>query len=241
MRHLLCLQIIFIGISFSAKAQLKELYLESHDAKRFYFGIHLSYNRSNFHMNSHPKFLRSDSIMVAEGLTNGGIGMGIMANFRLSEHWEIRSIPFNLVFSGRTIAYNNTYPDLGGGELPKQQKPIESITYSLPIHVKFNSDRINNFRVYMFAGGKIEYDFASNSGNRNAEKLVKLTKSDYGVEVGLGFNFYRPAFIFSPEIKVSNGLSNRHSYDPNLKFSNVIDRISTRQITFSINLEGVID
>ncbi|TAL40944.1 MAG: PorT family protein, partial [Chitinophagaceae bacterium] len=55
---------------------------------------------------------------------------------------------------------------------------------------------------------------------------------------GMGFNFYFPSFILSPEIKISNGMKNIHSRDPNLKYSNTIDRIQSRMIVFSIHLEG---
>jgi hypothetical protein len=98
-------------------------------------------------------------------------------------------------------------------------KQVESILLGFPIHIKLRSDRINNFRVYMFAGGKFEYDLASNSTARRAEDLVKLKSIDLGVEAGIGFNFYFPVFILSPEIKISNGLKNIHSRDANLKFS----------------------
>ena len=67
---------------------------------------------------------------------------------------------------------------------------------------------------------------------------MKLQKSDYGVELGMGFNFYFQSFIFSPEIKLSNGLRNVHSRDETLKYSNVIDRINSRMIVISIHLEG---
>jgi hypothetical protein len=79
---------------------------------------------------------------------------------------------------------------------------------------------------------------AANARARRAEDLVKLERSDYGVEIGMGFNFYFPSFILSPEVKVSNGLRNIHSRDQNLKYSNVIDRIQSRMIVFSIHLEG---
>ena len=90
----------------------------------------------------------------------------------------------------------------------------------------------------MFAGGKIEYDLASNSTARRAEDLVKLKKYDMGVEVGIGFNFYFPVFILSPEIKFSNGIINTHARDENLKFSNTIDRLNSRMIVFSLIFEG---
>jgi hypothetical protein len=117
-------------------------------------------------------------------------------------------------------------------------KSVESILLGLPVHLKFRSDRIGNFRVYMFGGAKFEYDLSSNSTARKAEDLVKLKKYDFGVEGGIGFNFYFPVFILSPEIKISHGLSDSHSRDPNLKFSNTIDKLNTRMILFSLIFEG---
>jgi hypothetical protein len=86
-------------------------------------------------------------------------------------------------------------------------------------------------------GVKYDMDLASNSQARNAEDLVKLSNTDYGIEAGIGFNFYFPFVTFSPEIKISNGLSNVHSRDPNLKYSNVLDKLQSRMIVFSIILE----
>lgn len=89
----------------------------------------------------------------------------------------------------------------------------------------------------MMAGLKYDIDLASNSTARNAEDLVKLKKFDYGYEAGIGFNFYLPFVTLSPELKVSNGLSNIHSRDPNLLYSNVLDKLQSRMIVFSIHLE----
>ncbi len=52
------------------------------------------------------------------------------------------------------------------------------------------------------------------------------------LNLGLGFNFFFESFILSPEIKISNGLSNIHSRDPNLIYSSVFDRIQSRMIVF---------
>jgi hypothetical protein len=67
---------------------------------------------------------------------------------------------------------------------------------------------------------------------------VKLAKGAAGYELGFGFNFYFPSFIFSPEIKISNTIPDIHSRDANLIYSNVIDRLQGRMIVFSLHLEG---
>ncbi|MBS1655859.1 MAG: outer membrane beta-barrel protein, partial [Bacteroidetes bacterium] len=117
-------------------------------------------------------------------------------------------------------------------------KKVESVIFTFPFQMKFQSDRIGNFRVYMLGGVKADVDMAANARAKRADDLVKIQKYDYGVEAGIGFNFFFPSFIFSPEIKISNGLRNLHSRDENLKYSNIIDRIQSRMIVFCIHLEG---
>ena len=73
-------------------------------------------------------------------------------------------------------------------------KKVQSITLTLPLQVKFSSDRIDNLKVYTIAGVKFEYDMAANAGKKNAEDLIKLNKLDYSVEGGIGFHFYFPVF-----------------------------------------------
>jgi hypothetical protein len=136
----------------------------------------------------------------------------------------------------RNIFYKLSIPDKDLGT--DVTKKVESVIVSFPLQIKFNSDRIGNFRVYMLGGGKLDYDLASNARARKAEELVKIQKMDYGIEAGVGFNFYFQSFIFSPEIKISNGLGNIHSRDQNLKYSSVFDKMQSRMIVFSIHLEG---
>ena len=89
----------------------------------------------------------------------------------------------------------------------------------------------------MMGGGKIEYDLASNAGAKNAEDKIKLRKFDYGVEAGLGFHFYFPMFVLTPEVKMGWGIGNLHSRDESLKYSKVIDKINSRMISFSLTVE----
>jgi hypothetical protein len=221
-------------LSTKAFAQ-QELYLEEHDAKPYYFGITLSGSSNRFNTDLHEFFLNQDSVMVAEPLNSGGFALGLLATARLSHRFEARFNP-QLMFTDRSLYYKLRYKDRDLGE--EVTKTIESVIVTFPVHFKFRSDRIGNFRVYMLGGGKIDYDLASNAKARMAEDMVKIWKIDYGVEAGVGFNFYFKSFIFSPEIKLSNGLRNLHARDYRLKYSNVLDRLQSRMIMFSIHLEG---
>lgn len=220
------------------KAQLrKELNLQEHDYKQFHFGINLGTNRAYYHFNFNPRFLQYDSVLVVESLQSQGINLAWLVNMRLGEHFDLRTYPLNLVFTEKAFQYNLKYPSRVDKEDSVTTRKVQGITLSFPVQIKFSSDRIDNFKVYMLAGGKVEYDFAANAGEKNAEKLIKLNKFDYGIEAGIGFHFYFPVFVFSPEIKLGWGFQNVHYRDPDLKFSNVIDQIKSRTIQLSLIVE----
>ncbi len=230
--------IITSGFVTPSFAQLRgNINLPNHDEKPYYFGIVLGYNTSHYHISHASSFLNQDSIQGVNGLNSGRIHLGIMANLQLSKRWDVRFYPLNLIFSEKKFRYDLQYPDLGESALQKTQK-VESIVMSWPLQVRLKSDRIGNFRVYTLAGIKFDYDLASNSGTSNSENLLKVNKTDFGVEAGIGFQFFNKYVIVSPEIKISHGLNNVHAKDPSLKYSNVIDKLNSRMILFSLHFEG---
>jgi len=237
------IRLIIVGVTglligSTGFAQYRDLNLSDHDSKPYYFGITLGMNISSFHIEHHPRFLQYDSVYVAEPQNSPGFQLGLLATTRLSPRFELRFNP-QLLFTERNLFYHLKYPDpFADPPYDSVTKKIESVITTFPLQIKFFSDRIGNFRVYMLGGLKAEIDLASNARAKRAEELVKIQKYDYGFEAGIGFNFYYPSFILSPEIKISNGLRNIHSRDENLKYSNVLDRITSRMIVFCIHLEG---
>lgn len=227
-----------LAISGNSIAQMVELNMPDHDDKRYYLGIGLIYNNSRFQVIHHESFLQNGNVQSINPLNTGGFGLAGMHTLRLSPRFEIRAVFPQLLFSYKSLSYRLKDPNFDLEESYETVKEVESILLGLPVHLKFRSDRIDNFRVYMFGGGKIEYDLMSTAGKRQMEGMVKLKSMDYGVEGGIGFNFYFPVFILSPEIKISNGLRNIHSWDPNNKLSSTIDRLSSKMIVFSLIFEG---
>jgi hypothetical protein len=197
----------------------------------------LGYNSSHYNVTHHPYFLQQDTVMGVESVNSGRIHLGIMANWQVSKRFDIRFYPLHLIFSEKKFLYTQTIPNPGDNAL-EYSKKVESIVMSFPLQVRLKSDRINNFRVYTLAGLKYDFDLASNAGARNAEDIVKVKKSDFGVEAGIGFQFFFKYFILSPEIKISQGLGNVHVRDEALKYSNIIDQMKSRMILFSLHFEG---
>ena len=247
MQYLLRRKIIYILVGFIifplvVHAQLRdELNLPDHDSKKYHFGINLGMNRAHFSFTHNPLFLPptalSDSVLVVESINSSGLNLAWLVNLNLSEHFDIRTFPLDLTFTEKAFEYKLTHPDRPGGEDTITVKKVQSISVTFPLQLKFSSDRIDNFKVYMMGGVKAEYDLASNAGAKNADELIKLKKLDYGVQAALGFHFYFEYFVLTPELRVDWGLSNLHARNPNLKFSSVIDQIYSRQITFSLTVE----
>ncbi len=207
--------------------------LPNHDSKPYHFGINLGYNKSHFLFSHHPIFLQRDTIMAVESVNNSGINLAFLTNLRISDHFDLRLHPLDLTFSEKTFLYSEKY----SGDSLFTEKKVSSITLAFPIHIKFSSDRINNFKVYTTGGIKFDYDLTSNAGKKSAEDLIKLKRGDISAEIGLGFHFYFPVFVLTPEIKLSSGLRNLHIRDESLKYSNVIDKINSKMITFSLTVE----
>ncbi len=206
-----------------------------HDNQPYYFGLSLGYNSSFLHPSKNEQFLQQDSILSVEPGASGGITLGLLATLKMSNRFELRANPQLIVGGSKFFTYTLASP------LPTESavevKTLPSTIVSFPMQVKFNSDRIHNFRVYMMTGLKYDLDLASNSAARNAQDLIKLYKNDFGYELGLGFNIFLPFVTVSPELKISDGFSNIHDRDPSLKYSNILDKLQSRMIVFTINLE----
>lgn len=223
--------------SLNSIAQLRDqLNLPDTDDKNYHIGIVIMGASSRFQISHHPRFLQYDSVLAVYPENSIGLGIGGMHTFKISDHFEARVVFPQLLFANKAITYELKYPDADGATLVK--KNIESILLGVPIQLKFKSDRINNFRVYMMGGIKFETDLASKARAKNADDIIKLKGTDFGVEAGMGFNIYNRYFILSPEIKISNGISNSHSRDQFLKYSNVVDKLQSRMIVFSLIFEG---
>lgn len=234
-RKPLILSAVIAIFSMSAYSQEREENRPNHDQWPYYFGLSISYNSSTLHPSKHPTFLQNDSVLSVEPGSSGGIALGLVGTLQLSPRFSLRANPQLIIGGAKYFTYSLKYPQAHESSI--EYKTLPSTIVSFPFQVKFNSDRIGNFRTYLMTGVKYDIDLASTSQARNAEDLVKLKRSDFGIEAGVGFNFFLKYVTFSPELKISNGLTNIHSRDPNLKYSNVLDKLQSRMIVFSIILE----
>jgi hypothetical protein len=201
-------------------------------AKPYYFGITLGYNTSNYKIFYSNDFILNDSIQTAQSISGPGFNLGIVTNLKIGQYFDFRLLP-TLSFAERNISFTSA---LDAERLPTSR--VESVFVEIPFHVRYKSAPYRDIRVFVIAGVKYGFDVASNSRARQADSILKISPSDFSAEFGIGVQFFMPYFIFSPEFKISSGLSNLLISNQELERSNVLEKILTRTFTISLHFEG---
>ncbi len=232
--RLLIITLISILAAQTAQAQSEILNMPDHDKKAYYFGLTFGTNFSTYKIKYSNSFTNTDTFKSIQPNFGAGFNLGLMGNLRLTSFIDARFNP-TLIFADKPVAINMRN---AAGVDSTSQASIESIYLHLPFQLKFKSDRIKNFRFYGLTGFKMDFDLAANARSRRKDEFLKVSAFDYGYELGVGFEFYNPNFIFAPEIKLSRGLGNALFKDSRIPISNAIDGLSTSMIVISIHLEG---
>lgn len=228
--------LIILGVLLlqPASAQRKVMNMAEHDQKAYYFGITFGANFSSYRIKYSQSFIDHDSFKSIQPDYGPGFNLGLMGNLRLTNFIDARFVP-SLAFAEKKVGLRMRS---ASGTDSISNRTVESIYMHLPVQLKFKSDRIKNFRFYAITGLKFDYDMAANARSRRRDEFIKVSAADFGYELGVGFEFYYPNFILSPEIKLSQGLGNQIFKDGSIPLSNAIDVLSTRMIVISIHIEG---
>jgi len=231
-RRYIVLIFLFALAATRASAQRPPICMPDHDDKPYYFGITFGINYSVYQIGYTSSFANTDTFKRIQPLWQPGFNLGLIGNLKLNKFFDLRFNP-SLAFAEKELQFEYGIP-----KDSVSTRNIESIYIHLPLQLKFKSDRINNFRFYTIAGGKFDYDMAANANSHRTDEFLKVQPIDFGFEIGVGFEFFNPDFIFSPEIKLSQGLSNQLFNDKALQLTNGIEYLHSRMIVISIHLEG---
>ncbi len=229
-RHLFLL--LFLFSSLSSFAQRPLMNMPEHDDKPYYFGITFGMNFSVFQIKYTQDFANLDTFKRIQPLWQPGFNLGLIGNLKLTNFIDLRFAPA-ISFAEKRLVFQYSIPYDSTSD-----RSIDAIYMHLPLSLKFKSERIKNFRFYALLGAKFDYDMAANARSHRPDEFIKVSPVDFGYEFGVGFEFYNPNFIFSPEIKVSQGLTNQLFIDKGLPLTNAIESLLTRMIVISIHLEG---
>lgn len=204
------------------------------------FGFALGINSTNFRVIHSDVFNISDSILIAQSKKGPGFNVGILTDLKLNEHWSLRFIPA-LSFAEKSLDYMVCIEkDMNGNCVTQKNvlKKIESIYTTLPLLLKFSSDRFGDNRVYLVGGFAYTYDWSSNAEARNDPDIVKIAQNDFTAEYGAGLDIYLPMAKMSLEVKASYGLIDILVPDDFLIYTSVLQRLNSRGILFSLYIGG---
>ena len=211
--------------------------LPNFDLRRFHFGFLLSYNTSDFFVRMDPRAPFRDSLLVMEHQKQPGFNLGIVASVNFTPGTSLRFLP-TLSFQERILYYE--FQGTPDEPIEYFLKPVESTYLEFPLLMKFRSQRINNFAVYLLAGGKFGIDMATQKDVNQAlddETVIKLEKYDYAAEVGGGFDFFLPYFKFGIELKHGIGIPNLLINDET-RFSTPIESLRSKVWVLTFTFEG---
>ncbi len=222
-----------IGISAAIAQGYKQgINYRDFQNKPYYFGLSFGYNQSNFQVIHSKDFILNDSLRIAQSITGPGFVVGIITNIKLGHYFDLRVIPA-FSFSERNIEYTET--ELTGGITTNR---IESTLIEIPFMLRYKSEPFRDVRLFVLGGMKYAFDISSKSRTKRFNDLIKVSPHDFAVELGAGIQFFLPYFIFSPEIKVSQGIGNVLIYKSNFAKSSVLDKILSRTFTITFHFEG---
>jgi hypothetical protein len=230
----LFLTIYFVTVQLLFSQNLRAPNTPKYDKKLYHFGFMLGINQMDFMLKTTPDLKKFDSLMVLQSKPQKGFDIGIVANLRLAEHFDLRFIPA-LSFGDRLLEYTVIEQDTN---IVLYKKKIESTFIDIPLTLKYKSSRITNFRVYVVGGMKYSYDLASQFKKKTEsnEYVVKLKKNDFQYLMGVGIDYYFPLFKFSLEYKIGFGIPDLLKRDDPL-FTDPITRLNSKISLISITFE----
>lgn len=243
MRDIRCGQIILLLLAFVAlvindldaqNIRAGNYNFKDFQTKPYYFGLTLGYNSSKFQIQQSGDFILNDSFSIVTPESVPGFNVSIVGNLKLGDYFDFRFLP-GFSFAERDIRYVHT-----SDEIPDRIRRIESVFVQLPFHVRYKSAPYRDMRMFVIGGIKYTYDVASNARIRKSQRgsIIRVSPHDYSVEIGAGMQFFFPFFIFSPEIKFSQGIGNILINNNQLEASNVLEKMFSRTFTISLHLEG---
>ncbi|MGQ7870040.1 type IX secretion/gliding motility protein PorT/SprT [Sunxiuqinia sp. sy24] len=249
--------IVLLYLSANAFAQLQRVKnLTTFDDRKLHFGFTIAINTLDFSMEHYRpignnkdfiykdwqnedghEITAEDTVYADIAQPVPGLTVGIVSNLRLGEYFDLRFLP-GLSFGERRLVYNVPVYDINSvSSDPLEFYSIKSTYIDLPLLVKYKSSRLNNQRPYLIAGPAMRIDI-SKTGK---EDLVRVKRSGFYFEAGVGWDSYLPFFRLSTELKVSLGLGNMLNDGPDdtqrQYYTSAIKKLTSNVFTLSFHFE----
>jgi hypothetical protein len=208
-----------------------------YDEKYFHFGYRLGVNVMNFSIKTNKDFAFGDTIYAIRSYPRPGFTVGVIANARLHDYWELRFIP-GISIGERKLEYISTARN--SVDFHIINRIIETVNMDIPFEIKWKTARLKNWRAYVLAGAQYSVDMAANARKKEAnpdEILIKLNFHDFSAYAGVGLSFYLPySNIISIEFKMNFGMNDILKHD-GTPYTNSIEHLMSKNTLISITFE----
>ena len=217
------------------------------DLRPMHFGISVGFHMQDIELqNVGPQIITLDdgtqtteTILCEQDNWNPGFSVGVLADQRLSKHFNVRLAP-TMHFGAKHLTFHNISRRDNEGHIITATQDMKNTYIAFPIDVKFSAERFNNYRPYLIAGINPMLNLTSKS-----QDFIQLKRYDTMVEIGFGCDFYLPFFKLIPELKFSysltNALDSGHSdelTDSNARlYTNSVNSGHSKMITLSFFFE----
>lgn len=175
-----------------------------------------------------------------------GFQVSIVSDLRLTDNWNLRFLP-GISFGSRELdfyEYDRATRQMGDRvELPDADNPVAlgPSFLDFPLHLKYRSERVNNYRPYLVGGINFRYDMsAKRQFDVESNEYVKFKPADFYLEFGFGIDTYLRYFKFAPELKLAIGLRNIITDDfrePYPQFVSSIEKATSYIVMLNFHFE----
>ena len=234
MKHIFVF-IILLSSHFIFSGQIvKPMNLPKYDKQYMHFGMSLGLNTMDFTIRPSARIYTEDSVYNIENFRQPGFNISIVVNYNIFDNLSFRFIP-GLLFGERDLRYAVKENDTTFSTVLMK---IESTFLDFPFLLKYKSDRLNNYRVYLIGGGSFKYDLAAKDKIKPEDRpMIRLVKPDLYYEIGGGIDFFLQYFKFAIELKLAVGIRNVVVYD-NSQFTTSIEKMNSKMVILSFLFEG---
>lgn len=211
--------------------------LPSFDKRQVHYGYFLGFNRYDFKFNYIDSYYKEFMYKDIAVIQNNGFNVGLIGDLRINDYFNLRFEP-GLYYNQRELIYPE-FPEFQRES--DRNREIKSTYIHLPLYVKINAKRINNFRPFILAGFSTDFNLSSNEKNTddNSSNVFRAVTQSLNYELGFGFEFYLYYFKFSPSLRGIFSFQNElvPDADPNSPWTGKIQNIFSRGVSLIITFE----
>lgn len=170
---------------------------------------------------------------------DAGFNVGVLAEFRLNQHFAFRLAP-QLYFGTRNLAFYNYLRNDNQEYSDHIRQNMKTVYVGANCDLIFAAQRFNNHRPYLMAGIAPMLNLTT-----KANDYVQLKNYDVFFEAGIGCDLYLPFFKLRPELKFMYGLTNSLNRDhikdmkdrEMLPFAASVNKSTSKMIVLSFYFE----